>query len=218
MANDKALDNRDREGQTRGLNPYVGPRSFNEEHSRYFFGRDEERRQLTSLVIAHRVVLFYAQSGAGKTSLLRASVLPELKRRKKVVVLPITRVGGDLPPGVAGDQVANIYVFNALLNLAGAGAETGAGFQPGTLAGVSLKEGLAAYLEPSTWIGNAACLSTTPTTSQTSYPPRHSPWNHLLESPYLLPRRCLGWTDLDPAAARSDLARHFPRWLDQVHP
>ena len=136
------VDGRDCEGQASGLNPYVGPRSFDEEHIRFFFGRDEERRQLTSLVIAHRVVLFYAQSGAGKTSLLRASVIPELERRKKVIVLPITRVGGDLPPGVAGDQVANIYVFNALLNLAGAGAE------PEKLAGLSLQEGLAPYLEP----------------------------------------------------------------------
>jgi WD40 repeat protein len=140
--NGRAVDDQDWEDQASGLNPYVGPRSFGEKHSRYFFGRDEERRQLTSLVIAHRVVLFYAQSGAGKTSLLRASVIPELKRRKKVVVLPITRVGGDLPPGVTGEQVANIYVFNALLNLAGAGAD------PETLTGLSLQEGLAAHVQP----------------------------------------------------------------------
>lgn len=125
-----------------GVNPYVGPRSFDEEDKRYFFGRDEEERQLTSLLIAHRVVLFYAQSGAGKTSLLRASVIPELKRRKKVVVLPLSRVGGDLPPGVDGEQVANIFVFNALVNLAGADAE------PGALVGQSLQEGLAPLLVP----------------------------------------------------------------------
>jgi hypothetical protein len=138
----EAIDDRESKGQTPRPNPYVGPRSFDEEHSRFFFGRDEEQRQLTSLIIAHRVVLFYAQSGAGKTSLLRAKVIPELKRRRNVVVLPVTRVGGELPPGVAGDRVANIYVFNALLKLVGAGAE------PGELAGQSLREGLAAHLQP----------------------------------------------------------------------
>ena len=53
-------------------------------------------------------------------------------------------------------------------------------------------------------------LSTTPSTSQTSYPSRHSPWNHLPQSPYLLPGRCLGRTGLDPAAARRHLADHLP--------
>ncbi len=51
-------------------NPYIGTRPFEEADSDYFFGREQESRQLTSLIVAHRVVLFYAQSGAGKTSLL----------------------------------------------------------------------------------------------------------------------------------------------------
>jgi WD40 repeat protein len=142
MVEPDVLDNQDCEGQAPALNPYVGPRSFDEEHSCFFFGRDEEQRHLTSLIIAHRAVLFYAQSGAGKTSLLRASVIPELERRKNVVVLPSARVGGELPPGVAEDQVANIYVFNVLLKLAGARAESG------ELAGLSLREGLAAHVQP----------------------------------------------------------------------
>ena len=91
MAKPEVVDNRAGEGRAAGLNPYVGPRSFDEAHSRYFFGRDAEKRQLTSLIIAERTVLFYAQSGAGKTSLLRASVMPELRRRRGVVVLPVTR-------------------------------------------------------------------------------------------------------------------------------
>ena len=125
-----------------GFNPYVGPRSFDQEHSGYFFGRDEETRQLTSLVVAHRVVLFYAESGAGKTSLLRASVIPELNRRKKVTVLPIGRVGGDLLPGVDPSRVENLFVFNTLVSLAGAGAE------PGVLQGQSLRQGLEPFLKP----------------------------------------------------------------------
>jgi hypothetical protein len=123
-------------------NPYVGPRAFEEEDSRNFFGRKEETRQLASLVIAHRAVLLYAPSGAGKTSLLSAGLVPYLKQRKRINILPIARVGGDLPPGVDGKGVQNIYIFNTLLDLAG--EET----QPNDLIDQSLSEGLAAYVEP----------------------------------------------------------------------
>jgi hypothetical protein len=122
-----------------GINPYVGPRAFEEKDRDNFFGRAEETRQLTSLVIAQRAVVFHAPSGAGKTSLLQASLIPRLKRRKKVVVLPISRVGGDLPPEVDGAQVKNIYVFNTLLNMLGQDA------QPGDLVDLTLRQGLQTY-------------------------------------------------------------------------
>ena len=122
-------------------NPYVGPRPFEEEESYNFFGRKEEISQLTSLVISHRVVLFYAPSGAGKTSLLKAGVIPKLRERRKLQPLAITRVGGDLPPGVDGGQVENIYVFNTLVNLAGKRA------QPAAHLGLRLQKGLQPYLE-----------------------------------------------------------------------
>ena len=49
-------------------NPYVGPRTFTQAESTVFFGREREARELLSLVISQRLVLFYAQSGAGKSS------------------------------------------------------------------------------------------------------------------------------------------------------
>ena len=122
-------------------NLYVGPRSFEEEDSPNFFGRGEEGRQLTSLVISHRVVLFYAPSGAGKTSLLKASVIPGLKERRRLQVLPVTRVGGDLPLGIDHSRVENVYVFNTLVTLLGKEA------QSGKLVGVGLQEGFWPYLE-----------------------------------------------------------------------
>jgi len=82
-------------------------------------GRDEEARQLAGLVIAHRAVLLYAQSGAGKTSLLRAKVIPALRDDVGVTVLTIRRISADLPPGTDASQVVNIYVAGALLNLEG---------------------------------------------------------------------------------------------------
>ncbi len=86
-------------------------------------------------------MLFHAQSGAGKTSLLQASVAPSLAAQKRVRVLPISRVGGDLPPGVSGEAVSNLYVFNALLNLRGKAA------QPSEIVGLTLMEGLRPFFE-----------------------------------------------------------------------
>lgn len=93
-------------------NPYVGPASFTKDDSKHFFGRAAETRELASLVIARRAVLLYAQSGAGKTSLLQASLIPELERRKRVETFPIARVTGS-----ADASSANLYVENALANL-----------------------------------------------------------------------------------------------------
>jgi len=121
-------------------NPYVGPRPFSADESASFKGRDEEVRQLASLVIAHRVVLFHAASGAGKTSLIQAGLLPTLQARKKVLALPISRVSGNLPPGVEWAEVNNIFVFNTLINLQGAKA------QPDEVMGLTLSEGLRATL------------------------------------------------------------------------
>ena len=91
-------------------NPYVGPASFGEKDRRRFFGRDEEALELSYLLIARRAVLFYAQSGAGKTSLIQAKVVPELVESGEMHVLPIARVSGSAEEG-------NVYVMNALAGL-----------------------------------------------------------------------------------------------------
>jgi len=60
--------------------PYIGPRPFRAEEHEYFFGREREARDLISLVIAERLTLFYAQSGAGKSSLINTRLLPGLRK------------------------------------------------------------------------------------------------------------------------------------------
>ncbi|WPD24334.1 MAG: WD40 repeat domain-containing protein [Candidatus Electrothrix scaldis] len=95
-------------------NPYIGPRSFAREQRDRFFGRSREARNLLSLVISERLVLFYAQSGAGKTSLLNTSLIPSLEENERAV-LPVGRVSGELPAGL--DDVDNIFVFNLLTHL-----------------------------------------------------------------------------------------------------
>jgi hypothetical protein len=74
--------------------PYVGPRPFERDDLEIFFGRVAEIRMLTSLVLASRVVLLYALSGAGKTSLLNAGLVPALEEDQYFEVLPTARVRG----------------------------------------------------------------------------------------------------------------------------
>src|ERR1051326_6482845 len=83
-----------------GSQPYVGPRPFESADQGLFFGREREADDLLSLVMFHRTVLLYAQSGAGKSSLLNTSVVPGL-RDSGFTVLPVARVRGEAALDVA---------------------------------------------------------------------------------------------------------------------
>lgn len=130
--------------------PYLGPRSFGADDRQHFFGRDEELELLCSLVLTHREVVLFAVSGAGKSSLLQAGLLPLLTREQtlgrgrfrrswqKLEVLPVATVAGALPDGLDPAEVHNIFVFNTLSSLLG-------GVPPAELAGISLGDGLQRY-------------------------------------------------------------------------
>jgi hypothetical protein len=94
--------------------PYIGPSPFETKHQSIFFGRDVEADTLFSLLIAERVVLFYAQSGAGKSSLVNAKIIPKLQA-EGYLVLPKARVG--LEPGAMKPRVENPFVYSALSSL-----------------------------------------------------------------------------------------------------
>ena len=93
--------------------PFVGPRPFRREDADLFFGRRDEADELLSLVVAEREVLLYAQSGAGKTSLLNAGLRPLLEK-EGFEVLPIARVRYESREEIETGQVANVFVFNVL--------------------------------------------------------------------------------------------------------
>lgn len=95
-------------------NPYVGPRTFSRAEADRFFGREREARQLLSRVISERLLLFYAQSGAGKSSLIHTRLIPYLEDAD-FTVLPVGRVSGELPAGL--DAVTNVFAFNLMLSL-----------------------------------------------------------------------------------------------------
>ncbi len=95
-------------------NPYLGPRSFTRQHRLY--GRDRELRDLTSLLVAERIVLLYSPSGAGKSSLIQAALIPALEARQ-FRVLPVVRVGLSLPIDVPTD--VNRYLASVALSIGG---------------------------------------------------------------------------------------------------
>jgi len=94
-------------------NPYVGPRTFTREEAHLFFGREREANELLALVENEQLVLFYAQSGAGKSSLINTCLIPDLER-DGYQVLPIGRVSGELSNQI---DVSNIFVFNLIRSL-----------------------------------------------------------------------------------------------------
>ena len=95
-------------------NPYVGPQTFTEAQGHLFFGREREANELCARVLSERLVLFYAQSGAGKSSLINARLIPQL-RELGYAVLPVARVSGELPSGVT--EVDNVFLLNLMLSL-----------------------------------------------------------------------------------------------------
>ncbi len=97
--------------------PYVGPRPYERNDPAPFFGRDREADELVSLIFSYRELLFYAQSGVGKTSLLNARVIPLLEK-EGFEVLPLARVQGVIPKGMQSEEIQNLYVFNALMSWA----------------------------------------------------------------------------------------------------
>jgi putative ribosome biogenesis GTPase RsgA len=56
----------------------IGPRTFTREQRHLYFGREREARDLLACVLSERLVLFYAQSGAGKSSLINTQLVPGL--------------------------------------------------------------------------------------------------------------------------------------------
>jgi WD40 repeat protein len=121
-------------------NPYTGPRPFERADRRNFFGRSREVEELLDLLMAERVVLLYSPSGAGKSSLLAAGLIPRLEE-EHFRVLPVMRVSRR-PPPEWGPAVAaaNRYVLSLLLCLEdGLPADTPR-LGPAQLAGLRLAE------------------------------------------------------------------------------
>src|SRR5262249_21235915 len=94
-------------------NPYVGPRPFSISDGARYFGRESEANDLLYRVMAHPITMLYSMSGAGKTSLINARLIPDFQS-ERCRVLPSARVKGSywkLDPA----EVPNIYVFHTVI-------------------------------------------------------------------------------------------------------
>ena len=85
-------------------NPYVGPVPFTKGQTLY--GREADVQALVDLVMAKRIVLLISPSGAGKTSMIQAALIPQIEKRFNV--LPVVRL--DAMPR-DGAPHCNPYVY-----------------------------------------------------------------------------------------------------------
>lgn len=94
-------------------NPCVGPRPF--ETGEALYGRDDDLYRLHNLLVAKRIVLLYSPSGAGKTSLVQAGLVPRLEQ-DGFRVLPVIRVNLDITSSEAA-SCANRYLVSTVSSL-----------------------------------------------------------------------------------------------------
>ncbi len=95
-------------------NPYVGPRAFTSGEKLY--GRDRELRELQDILIAERIVLLYSPSGAGKSSLIQAGLIPALLE-EGFHVMPLVRLNYEPPVDLLQKEEFNRYTFSAIQSL-----------------------------------------------------------------------------------------------------
>jgi hypothetical protein len=67
------------------VNPFKGPNSY--EDGNDFFGRDKEIKEVSGLIRNENLILLFSRSGTGKSSLIKAGLMPQL--RKDLEYLPV---------------------------------------------------------------------------------------------------------------------------------
>jgi hypothetical protein len=100
-------------------NPYVGPRPYRREDNelgRRLYGRDREARDVIVTLLAERILVMHSPSGAGKTSLLQAKVIPGLREDEGFEVTEPLRVNA-VPDD--GFTPRNRYVWSVIVGMLG---------------------------------------------------------------------------------------------------
>lgn len=78
--------------------PWLGLRSFSEETQQYFFGRTAELQDLLERVLHKPLTVLFGQSGLGKTSLIQAALIPNLREAQLVPIRLRLRFDPEAPP------------------------------------------------------------------------------------------------------------------------
>ncbi|QWF82443.1 nSTAND1 domain-containing NTPase [Amycolatopsis sp. CA-230715] len=84
-------------------NPYRGLEPFDERHADFFFGREDDLQRLSDAVARRPLVAVMGHSGTGKSSLIRAGMLPRLRAAGAAIVpfRPMPGVTGPLSLALA---------------------------------------------------------------------------------------------------------------------
>lgn len=61
-------------------NPWPGLSPYTDHDSQWFFGRSRELKDLARRVEQNTLTILFSRSGIGKSSLLRAALLPQLRK------------------------------------------------------------------------------------------------------------------------------------------
>jgi tetratricopeptide (TPR) repeat protein len=77
--------------------PWLGLASFTEESRGYFYGREEEVAELARRVQRKLLTVLFGQSGLGKTSILRAGLVPRLREQGYCPIYVRVDYGRDAP-------------------------------------------------------------------------------------------------------------------------
>ncbi len=64
------------------VSPYPGLRRFERSDAKCFFGRDDNVFALVSRIVSSRFIALIGESGCGKSSVVRAGMIPSLKTEK----------------------------------------------------------------------------------------------------------------------------------------
>lgn len=75
------------EGEQGADSPFVGLRAYEEADRTYFFGRKRDQELIEANLYASRVTVLYGESGVGKSSVLQAGVVPNIKATGKASVV-----------------------------------------------------------------------------------------------------------------------------------
>ena len=78
--------------------PWLGLNSFTESTRQYFYGREHEIAELARRVQRKLLTVLFGQSGLGKTSILRAGLVPQLRPEGYCPVYVRLDYGRDAPP------------------------------------------------------------------------------------------------------------------------
>jgi WD40 repeat protein len=125
--------------------PYKGLTPYTEADAAFFFGRESERQIIAANLMAARLTVLYGPSGVGKSSVLRAGVMRDLRRAAKRN--QAERGVPEFAPVAFGDW-REPHVARALLRTVHAAAAELAGESlPEPEPGGSLADGLAVYAE-----------------------------------------------------------------------